>query len=208
MLEKYKKIIEKNILNGTHVNDTYSMIGSGNGYSFKVVGNELKIISNDNVVLENINDSNISVWKIENDIKKISIIINKVDSLDVVAMIAIVDCNNDLANVSIKQTPTNLYISYDEESIGYDVNSCSADLIINIMEDYFNKKGLLNGKSKEDIFNFIRIDIDEIFTILNSNKNNYINDLEHQLNNLSANYVMESEKIKRKINTLHGYETN
>ncbi len=208
MLEKYKKIIEKNILNGTQVNDTYSMIGSGNGYSFKVVGNELKIISNDNVVLENINDSNISVWKIENDIKKISIIINKVDSLDVVAMIAIVDCNNDLANVSIKQTPTNLYISYDEESIGYDVNSCSADLIINIMEDYFNKKGLLNGKSKEDIFNFIRIDIDEIFTILNSNKNNYINDLEHQLNNLSANYVMESEKIKRKINTLHGYETN
>lgn len=208
MLEKHKKLIEKNILNGTHVNDTYSMIGSGNGYSFKVVGNELKIISNDNVVLENINDSNISVWKIENDIKKISIIINKVDSLDVVAMIAIVDCNNDLANVSIKQTPTNLYISYDEESIGYDVNSCSADLIINIMEDYFNKKGLLNGKSKEDIFNFIRIDIDEIFTILNSNKNNYINDLEHQLNNLSANYVMESEKIKRKINTLHGYETN
>lgn len=208
MLEKHKKLIEKNILNGTQVNDTYSMIGSGNGYSFKVVGNELKIISNDNVVLENINDSNISVWKIENDIKKISIIINKVDSLDVVAMIAIVDCNNDLANVSIKQTPTNLYISYDEESIGYDVNSCSADLIINIMEDYFNKKGLLNGKSKEDIFNFIRIDIDEIFTILNSNKNNYINDLEHQLNNLSANYVMESEKIKRKINTLHGYETN
>lgn len=208
MLEKHKKIIEKNILNGTHVNDTYSMIGSENGYSFKVVGNELKIISNDNVVLENINDSNISVWKIENDIKKISIIINKVDSLDVVAMIAIVDCNNDLANVSIKQTPTNLYISYDEESIGYDVNSCSADLIINIMEDYFNKKGLLNGKSKEDIFNFIRIDIDEIFTILNSNKNNYINDLEHQLNNLSANYVMESKKIKRKINTLHGYKTN
>ena len=208
MLEKHKKLIEKNILNGTQVNDTYSMIGSGNGYSFKVVGNELKIISNDNVVLENINDSNISVWRIENDIKKISIIINKVDSLDVVAMIAIVDCNNDLANVSIKQTPTNLYISYDEESIGYDVNSCSADLIINIMEDYFNKKGLLNGKSKEDIFNFIRIDIDEIFTILNSNKNNYINDLEHQLNNLSANYVMESEKIKRKINTLHGYETN
>ncbi len=208
MLEKHKKLIEKNILNGTQVNDTYSMIGSENGYSFKVVGNELKIISNDNVVLENINDSNISVWKIENDIKKISIIINKVDSLDVVAMIAIVDCNNDLANVSIKQTPTNLYISYDEESIGYDVNSCSADLIINIMEDYFNKKGLLNGKSKEDIFNFIRIDIDEIFTILNSNKNNYINDLEHQLNNLSANYVMESEKIKRKINTLHGYETN
>lgn len=208
MLEKHKKLIEKNILNGTQVNDTYSMIGSENGYSFKVVGNELKIISNDNVVLENINDSNISVWKIENDIKKISIIINKVDSLDVVAMIAIVDCNNDLANVSIKQTPTNLYISYDEESIGYDVNSCSADLIINIIEDYFNKKGLLNGKSKEDIFNFIRIDIDEIFTILNSNKNNYINDLEHQLNNLSANYVMESEKIKRKINTLHGYKTN
>ena len=208
MLEKHKKLIEKNILNGTQVDDAYSMIGSGNDYSFKVVGNELKIISNDNVVLENINDSNISVWRIENDIKKISIIINKVDSLDVVAMIAIVDCNNDLANVSIKQTPTNLYISYDEESIGYDVNSCSADLIINIMEDYFNKKGLLNGKSKEDIFNFIRIDIDEIFTILNSNKNNYINDLEHQLNNLSANYVMESEKIKRKINTLHGYETN
>ena len=208
MLEKHKNLIEKNILNGTIIDDTYSMIGSGNGYSFKVVGNELKIFGNDNVALENVNDGSISIWKIENDSKRISIIINKVDSLDVVAMIAIVDCNNDLVNVSIKLTPTNLYISYDEDSINYDVNKCNSDLIINTMEDYFNKKGLLNGKSKEDIFNFIRIDIDEIFTILNCNKNNYINNLEHQLNNLSANYVMESEKIKRKINTLHGYETN
>ena len=208
MLEKHKKLIEKNILNGTQVDDAYSMIGSGNDYSFKVVGNELKIISNDNVVLENINDSNISIWNIEKDSKKISTIINKVDSLDVIAMIAIVDCNNDLVNVSIKLTPTNLYISYNEDSISYNVNQCSADLIINIMEDYLNKKRLLKEKSKEDIFNFIRLDIDEIFTILNSNKNNYINNLEHQLNNLSANYVMEREKIKRKINTLHGYETN
>lgn len=208
MLEKHKKLIEKNILNGTQVDDAYSMIGSGNDYSFKVVGNELKIISNDNVVLENINDSNISIWNIEKDSKKISTIINKVDSLDVIAMIAIVDCNNDLVNVSIKLTPTNLYISYNEDSISYNVNQCSVDLIINIMEDYLNKKRLLKEKSKEDIFNFIRLDIDEIFTILNSNKNNYINNLEHQLNNLSANYVMEREKIKRKINTLHGYETN
>ena len=74
---------------------------------------------------------------------QISIIINKINTLDVVAMIAIVDCNK--ASLTIKQTPTNMYISYNDNAIGYDINKVSADLIVNIIEDYLNKKRLLSN---------------------------------------------------------------
>ena len=97
-------------------------------------------------------------------------------------------------------------VSYSDESIGYDINKCRPDFIINIIEDYFNKKGSLSDNNKRNILNLIKVDIDEIFSILYHNKNNYINDLEHQLNSVKASYVMESESIKRKLKVINGYK--
>ena len=208
MLEKHKKLIEGFILNRTNeVNNVYSMIGSNN-YSFEILNNELVINIDDNTVLSNTDNGVISIWNIKDGHNETSLIINKIDNLDVVAMIAIVDCNNNLANVTIKQTPTNMYISYIDETIGYDINQCDGDLIVNIIEDYFNKKNLLVGKNKEDIFKFIRIDTDEIFNILYNNKDKYINNLNRELNNLNASYVIESEFIKKKLKTISNYKSN
>lgn len=205
MLEKHKKMIEKYILNNNEVNNVYSLVGGNNNYSFEVFNNELKINIDDNTILSNNDDGIISVWNIKEGYNNTALIINRVDSLDVVAIIQIVDCSNNLVNVAIKQTPTNMYISYADESIGYDVNKCNTNFIINIIKDYFNKKRLLRYKNKEDIFNFIRVDIDEIFAILYNNKNNYINNLEHELNSLNASYVIESKSIKRKLKTISSY---
>lgn len=198
-------MIEKYILNNNEVNNVYSLVGGNNNYSFEVFNNELKINIDDNTILSNNDDGIISVWNIKEGYNNTALIINRVDSLDVVAIIQIVDCSNNLVNVAIKQTPTNMYISYADESIGYDVNKCNTNFIINIIKDYFNKKRLLRYKNKEDIFNFIRVDIDEIFAILYNNKNNYINNLEHELNSLNASYVIESKSIKRKLKTISSY---
>ena len=115
MLEKHKYIIENKLLNNNEVSNAYSMVGSNNNYSFEVLSNELKIKYNNNTVLSNTDDGIISVWKIKEGYDNTALIINKVDSLDVVAIIQIVDCSNNLVNVSIKQTPTNMYISYADE---------------------------------------------------------------------------------------------
>lgn len=179
-------------------------IGGINKYSFAVFKNELNINMNENITLKNIDNNDINIWKIKEGNRESSIIINKVNSLDVVAMIAIIDCNK--AFLTIKQTPTNMYISYNDESIGYNINKVSRDLIINIIEDYFNKKRFLCNINKSDIFKFIRVDIDDIFTTIEKNKEYYINNLHHQLNNLNAKYVIESKKIKKKLKTIKDYK--
>lgn len=179
-------------------------IGGINKYSFAVFKNELNINMNENITLKNIDNNDINIWKIKEGNRESSIIINKVNSLDVVAMIAIIDCNK--AFLTIKQTPTNMYISYNDESIGYNINKVSRDLIINIIEDYFNKKRFLCNINKSDIFKFIRVDIDDIFTTIEKNKEYYINNLNHQLNNLNAKYVIESKKIKKKLKTIKDYK--
>lgn len=204
MLEKHKKLIENYFFNKREVNDANTMEGSNNNYSFEVCGNELKIKVDDNTNIKNSDNGDINIWYIKEGNSQASIVINKVDSLDVVAMIAIIDPNNN-AYVTIKQTPTNLYISYSDQSIGYDVNSVNSNLIINIIEDYFNKNKIFNKINKREILNFIRVDIDDIFITMDYNKDNYINELNHQLNNINANYVIDSENIKRKLKTINSY---
>ena len=204
MLEKHKKIIEKYALEKKGENNSNVGIGGINKYSFAVFKNELNINMNENITLKNIDNNDINIWKIKEGNRESSIIINKVNSLDVVAMIAIIDCNK--AFLTIKQTPTNMYISYNDESIGYNINKVSRDLIINIIEDYFNKKRFLCNINKSDIFKFIRVDIDDIFTTIEKNKEYYINNLNHQLNNLNAKYVIESKKIKKKLKTIKDYK--
>ena len=58
-----------------------------------------------------------------------------------------------------------------------------------------------------EILRFIRIDIDEIFATIEKNKEKYIDSLNHQLNNLNAKYIMESEKLKKKIKIIKNYQT-
>ena len=205
MLEKHKFLIENKIINN-EINNYNPLRGDDDYYSFEVFNNELKVIIDNDTILSNNDDGIISVWNIKKEYDNTSIMINKINSLDVVAMIAIIDCTNKLVNVTIKQTPTNMYVSYSDESIGYDINKCRPDFIINIIEDYFNKKGSLSDNNKRNILNLIKVDIDEIFSILYHNKNNYINDLEHQLNSVKASYVMESESIKRKLKVINGYK--
>lgn len=205
MLEKHKNLIENYFLNNREVSDAYTMVGSNNDYSFEVFSNEMKIKVDDNTSIKNIDNGNINIWKITEGNLKTSIIINKVDNLDVVALIAVIDENNN-AYVTIKQTPTNTYISYQDELICYYVNNINGATIINIIEDYFNKKGFLVNTNKRNILDFIRVDIDDIFITINNNKNKYIKDLNHELNNINANYVMESENIKKKLKVINSYK--
>lgn len=205
MLEKHKNLIENYFLNNREVSDAYIMVGSNNDYSFEVFGNELKIKVDGNTSITNVDNGSINIWNIKEGDSKASILINKVDSLDVVAMIAIIDSNNN-AYVTIKQTPTNMYISYGDKSIGYYINNVNSETIINIIEDCLNKKGFLVNTNKRNILDFIRVDIDDIFITMNYNKENYINELNHQLNNINANYVMESESIKKKLKVINGYK--
>lgn len=190
MLDKHKNII-----------NNYFLTKHDDNYYFEVCGNELKIIIDNNTCVKNIDENSVNVWKIHEGNRDATIIINKINSLDVVAMIAIIDLNNN-AYVTIKQTPTNMYISYNDDSIGYDINKLSSDLIINIIEGYLNKRRLLCNVNKNDIFKFIRVDIDDIFITIENNKEKYIHNLKHQLNNLNEKFVIDSEKIKEKIKTI------
>lgn len=206
MLEKHKKLIENYALDKNEENNSNVDIDRNDSYySFDVFNNELKINLDEKIIIKNIDNNDINIWQINNKDMQISIIINKINTLDVVAMIAIVDCNK--ASLTIKQTPTNMYISYNDNAIGYDINKISADLIVNIIEDYLNKKRLLSNVYTMEILRFIRIDIDEIFATIEKNKEKYIDSLNHQLNNLNAKYIMESEKLKKKIKIIKNYQT-
>ena len=206
MLDKHKNIIENYMMGKRKVSDSYTMVGSNNNYSFEVFNNELKIKLDDCASIRNTDNGNTNYWIIKDNNTQVSIIINKIDSMDVVALISIINEKNN-ADVIIKQTPTNIYISYQDKSIGYYINKVNSDTIINIIEDYLNKKRMFSNINKTDIFNFLKIDIVDIFITINNNKEKYIKNLNYQLNNLNANYVMNSEHIKKKLKTIDGYHS-
>ena len=200
MLEKHRNLIKKNIFEGK-INDLYVNNGCSKKYTFEVYDNLLKIRKND-LVLKNTDNNDISVWNINEKGNEVSIIINRVNSVDVAYMIALINTNNK-EHVTLKQTPTDLYVSYLSSSINYELKDCNTNLIMTIIEDYFNKNGFINTK---DILKFLKEDIDNLFNIMFKNNDAYIESLKHQLNNINANYIMESQKVKRKINLLNDYK--
>ena len=111
MLDKHKNIIENYMMGKRKVSDSYTMVGSNNNYSFEVFNNELKIKLDDCASIRNTDNGNTNYWIIKDNNTQVSIIINKIDSMDVVALISIINEKNN-ADVIIKQTPTNIYISY------------------------------------------------------------------------------------------------
>lgn len=198
MLSKHKQIIENHVLNSGMANS---------GYSYEASEDTLIIFLDEKTFLQNSEIDNISTWNIKEGSKDSTITFNKINSLDVVALIAITDNETNTVYATIKQTPTNLYVYCDDKVIGYDINNCSADTIINIMEDYFNKNNMLKNNSN-DVLSIIKTDVNEIFALMYNKKQDYLDNLEYNLNNINAQYLMDSEKVKKMIKTVNKYSSN
>lgn len=196
MLSKQKKAIANNLFNSEEANCRYSCDDD-----------TLRIFLDEKTHLQNKEIDTVSIWKVKDGNKEASIIFNKINSLDVVALISIVDNKEGIAYATIKQTPTNMYVYYGEEVIGYDINNCNSNTVINIMEDYFNKNNMLKN-NMEVVLKIVKTDIDEVFSLMHNQKQAYLDNLEHSLNNINARYLMDSEKVKRMIRTVNNYSEN
>ena len=163
------------------------------------------ILYNNDLAISNSVDNNISNWVIVKKNNKVMININRINSIDVIALISINSSNNNSAVVQIKQTPINLYVSYNDESIGYDVNNYNTDIIISIIEDYLNGNGFSDDNHIKNVLKYISHDIESILNYIYNNKDLYIKYMNKELNNIRANYVIESAKVKKKMRVINNY---
>ena len=198
MLPKHKKIIENHVLNGDMANSRYL---------YEANEDTLNICLDKKTFIQNCEIDNISTWNVKEGSKDSKILINKMNNLDVVALIVIADNETNTVYATIKQTPTDLYVYCNDKVIRYDINNCNADTLINIMEDYFNKNNMLKNNS-DVVLSIIKTDINEIFALMYNNKQDYLDNLEYNLNIINAKYLMDSEKVKKMIRTVNKYSSN
>ena len=78
-------------------------------------------------------------------------------------------------------------------------------MILNIIEDFNNRRHLINQDELKFLNELINDDIKELFNIIAKNRETYIDEYNHELNNLRADYVMKENKILKKIKTLNKY---
>lgn len=186
MLEKHRFLVE-------------NYIGE-DGNTYEVSDNILRVNLYNNVNIVNNVKNNKSVWYIDD----LVIQIDKIDNDLVVGIITIRFKNNI---IRIKQTPTDTFVEAKNNAVRYCLNDFNTLMVLNIIDDFCNKYGLLE-KYRQNVYDLISIDISDIFVTIENNKNFYIKNLYHELNKVKAEYIIKESKIKNKIKELNRYKLN
>lgn len=182
MLDKHKKIIEKNL----------------NNKKYEVSNNFLRVKLDNNEITNAIID-NKSIWYV----KDLVVTVDKINTDDCVGLITIASTGE---YIHIKIHATEVYVEYNAINIKkYGINSINKNIILAIIEDFNNKKGVINCNELSILFELINDDVEELFDLIEENKQDYIDGYKHELNNLRANYVMKENKILKKIKSLNKY---
>ena len=183
MLEKHKNLIEKNL----------------NNREYRVESNSLKIILDNKKEINNIVVDNKSIWYIGN-------LVITVDRIDIGDSIGLITIASGVEFINIKILATEVYVEYQARNVQkYGINSFNLELIPNIIEDFNNKRHLINQDELKFLNELINEDIKELFNIIAKNRETYIDKYNHELNNLRAEFVIKEDRLNRKIKSLVMY---
>ena len=183
MLEKHKNLIEKNL----------------NNREYRVESNSLKIILDNKKEINNIVVDNKSIWYIGN-------LVITVDRIDIGDSIGLITIAAGVEFINIKILATEVYVEYQARNVQkYGINSFNLELILNIIEDFNNKRHLINQDELKFLNELINDDIKELFNIIAKNRETYIDEYNHELNNLRAEFVIKEDRLNRKIKSLVMY---
>ena len=183
MLEKHKNLIEKNL----------------NNREYRVESNSLKIILDNKKEINNIVVDNKSIWYIGN-------LVITVDRIDIGDSIGLITIASGVEFINIKILATEVYLEYQARNVQkYGINSFNLELILNIIEDFNNKRHLINQDELKFLNELINEDIKELFNIIAKNRETYIDKYNHELNNLRAEFVIKEDRLNRKIKSLVMY---
>lgn len=183
MLEKHKDLIEKNL----------------NNREYRVESNSLKIILDNKKEINNIVVDNKSIWYIGN-------LVITVDRIDIGDSIGLITIAAGVEFINIKILATEVYVEYQARNVQkYGINSFNLELILNIIEDFNNRRHLINQDELKFLNELINDDIKELFNIIAKNRETYIDEYNHELNNLRAEFVIKEDRLNRKIKSLVMY---
>ena len=183
MLEKHKNLIEKNL----------------NNREYRVESNSLKIILDNKKEINNIVVDNKSIWYIGN-------LVITVDRIDIGDSIGLITIAAGVEFINIKILATEVYVEYQTRNVQkYGINSFNLELILNIIEDFNNKRHLINQDELKFLNELINEDIKELFNIIAKNRETYIDEYNYELNNLRAEFVIKEDRLNRKIKSLVMY---
>ena len=183
MLEKHKNLIEKNL----------------NNREYRVESNSLKIILDNKKEINNIVVDNKSIWYIGN-------LVITVDRIDIGDSIGLITIAAGVEFINIKILATEVYVEYQARNVQkYGINSFNLELILNIIEDFNNRRHLINQDELKFLNELINDDIKELFNIIAKNRETYIDEYNHELNNLRAEFVIKEDRLNRKIKSLVMY---
>ena len=183
MLEKHKNLIEKNL----------------NNREYRVESNSLKIILDNKKEINNIVVDNKSIWYIGN-------LVITVDRIDIGDSIGLITIAAGVEFINIKILATEVYVEYQTRNVQkYGINSFNLELILNIIEDFNNRRHLINQDELKFLNELINDDIKELFNIIAKNRETYIDEYNHELNNLRAEFVIKEDRLNRKIKSLVMY---
>lgn len=183
MLDKHKKIIEKKL----------------NNKKYEVSNSFLRVKLDNNNEITNAIIDNKSIWYV----KDLVVTVDKINIDDCVGLITIASTGE---YIHIKILATEVYVEYNAiNAKKYNINSVNKNLILAIIEDFNNKKCIINRNDLSILLELINDDINELFDLIEENKEDYIDEYNHELNNLRADYVMKENKILKKIKTLNKY---
>ena len=183
MLEKHKDLIEKNL----------------NNREYMVESNSLKIILDNKKEINNIVVDNKSIWYIGN-------LVITVDRIDIGDSIGLITIAAGVEFINIKILATEVYVEYQARNVQkYGINSFNLELILNIIEDFNNRRHLINQDELKFLNELINDDIKELFNIIAKNRETYIDEYNHELNNLRAEFVIKEDRLNRKIKSLVMY---
>ena len=183
MLEKHKNLIEKNL----------------NNREYRVESNSLKIILDNKKEINNIVVDNKSIWYIGN-------LVITVDRIDIGDSIGLITIAAGVEFINIKILATEAYVEYQARNVQkYGINSFNLELILNIIEDFNNRRHLINQDELKFLNELINDDIKELFNIIAKNRETYIDEYNHELNNLRAEFVIKEDRLNRKIKSLVMY---